>query len=82
MFGEIVKDVYMGKWEVGMWVNGKRVGKESVVKDIGLGRLVGNKLGDYGRIGNFREWELEVKGGGNEKLFMRGIGKKSYELDL
>ena len=34
MFREIVKDVYIGKSQLGIWVNGKRVPKETLVKDI------------------------------------------------
>ena len=52
MFREIVKDVYIGKSQLGIWVNGKRVPKETLVKDIALPTLLGNKLPDYGTIGN------------------------------
>mgnify|MGYP006347214781 FL=1 len=65
MFREIVKDVYIGKSQLGIWVNGKRVPKETLVKDIGLPTLLGNKLPDYGTIGNFTQWEFEVNPGGN-----------------
>lgn len=82
MFREIVKDVYIGKSQLGIWVNGKRVPKETLVKDIALPTLLGNKLPDYGTIGNFTQWEFEVNPGGNHKLFITGIPKKTYDLDL
>ena len=78
MFREIVKDVYIGKSQLGIWVNGKRVPKETLVKDIALPTLLGNKLPDYGTIGNFTQWEFEVNPGGNHKLFITGIPKKTY----
>ena len=55
MFREIVKDVYIGKSQLGIWVNGKRVPKETLVKDIALPTLLGNKLPDYGTIGNLTQ---------------------------
>lgn len=82
MFREIVKDVYIGKSQLGIWVNEKRVPKETLVKDIALPTLLGNKLPDYGIIGNFTQWEFEVNSGGNYKLFITGIPKKTYDLDL
>lgn len=65
MFREIVKDVYIGKSQLRIWVNGKRVPKETLVKDIALPTLLGNKLPDYGTIG--------ILPSGNSKLTQEAI---------
>lgn len=92
MFREIVKDVYIGKSQLGIWVNGKRVPKETLVKDIALPTLLGNKLPDYGTIGTLcnimgfgipdNSFIFEVDPKGDHKLFITGIPKKTYDLDL
>ena len=82
MFCVFVLVFFIGISLLGIWVYGIRVHKETLVKDIALPTLLGNKLPDYGTIGNFTQWEFEVNPGGNHKLFITGIPKKTYDLDL
>lgn len=82
MFREIVKDVYIGKSHLEIWVNDKQMPKETLVKDILLPTLLGNKLPDFGTIGTFYPvWKFDVNPKGNHKLFITGIPKKTYDLD-